>query len=165
MYGVRDSHTIRTERLVLREICAADADFIVGLRSDPRAYRYFKHPHRLTLEEHEEWYREVYLQNDDTIHWICEKNGARIGVFAAVRVSNSEAEVSYLVSVEHQRKGYAGEALNSIILWVRREWKSDRILAEIHQDNMASGAFIRSLGFRRANREEQFLTYIRDFEK
>lgn len=119
----------------------------------------------MTAEEHEEWYRKVYLRNENIIHWICEKDGVGIGVFAAVRRSDSEAEVSYLVSKEYQRKGYAGEALKSIILWVRREWKSDRILAEIHQDNMASRAFIQSLGFYETDREEKFLKYIMDIEK
>lgn len=160
-----DGHRIRTERLFLREIRDDDTDFIVELRSDPEVYRYFKHPHRLTAEEHEEWYRKVYLRNENIIHWICEKDGVGMGVFAAVRRSDSEAEVSYLVSKEYQRKGYAKEALKSMILWVRREWKSERIFAEIHQDNMVSRAFIQSLGFRVGNDGEKFLTYIMDFEK
>lgn len=166
MDGVGDGYRIRTERLILREIRGDDTEFIVGLRSDPKVYRYFKHPHRLTVEEHEEWYREIYLQNSNIVHWICEKDGVGTGVFAAVRLSDSETEVSYLVSEEHQRKGYAKEALKSIIQWVRREWNPDRILAEIHQDNMVSRAFIQSLGFHESNREkpEKFITYIMDFE-
>lgn len=157
---MRDSRTIRTERLFLREIRDDDTDFIVELRSDPKVYQYFKYPHRLTVEEHEKWYREVYLQNNGIIHWICEKDGVGIGVFAAVRRPGSQAEVSYLISENHQRKGYAGEALKSIILWVRREWASERILAVIHKDNVASAAFIQSLGFCEADREKDFLKYI-----
>lgn len=155
-----DGRRVQTERLFLREIRDDDTDFIVELRSDPEVYRYFKHPHCLTVEEHEGWYREVYLQNDNLIHWICEKDGVGIGVFAAVRVSDSEAEVSYLVSKEHQRKGYAREALKSILLWVRREWQSDKIIAEIHQDNNVSRAFIKSLGFYQVSGEKNFLKYV-----
>lgn len=157
---MRDNCTIRTEQLFLREICDTDTNFIVGLRSDPKVYQYFKHPHRLTIGEHEKWYREIYLKNDGIIHWVCEKDGVGIGVFAAVRVSDYEAEVSYLVSEEHQRKGYAGEALKSIILWIRKEWKSQRIIAEIHKDNRASRAFIQSLGFCETDRKNDFLKYI-----
>lgn len=79
------SRTFRTERRILWEISGSDADFIVGLRSDPEGYRYFKRPHRLTAEEHGKWYREVYLQNEGSIHWICERDGVGIGVFAAAR--------------------------------------------------------------------------------
>lgn len=161
---MKASRTIQTERLILREIREDDTGFIVGLRSDPEVYRYFKHPHRLTVEEHEGWYREVYLQNDNIVHWICEKDGVGIGVFAAARVSDSEAEVSYLVSGEYQRKGYAREALKSIILWVRRQWQPDRIIAEIHQDNTVSRAFIKSLGFYEANGEKIFLKYVMNIE-
>lgn len=161
---MRISRTIRTERLILREIRDDDTDFIVRLRSDPEVYRYFKHPHQLSVEEHEGWYREVYLQNDNIVNWICEKDGVGIGVFAAVRVSDSEAEVSYLVSGEYQRKGYAGEALKSIILWVRQEWQLERIIAEIHKDNTVSRAFIRSLGFYEADGEKSFLKYVMNIE-
>lgn len=161
---MRDSRTIRTERLILREISGDDTDFIVGLRSNPEVYRYFKHPHRLTVEEHEGWYREIYLQNDNIVNWICEKDGVGIGVFAAVRLSDSEVEVSYLVSQEHQRKGYAGEALKSIILRIRQEWQLERIIAEIHKDNTVSRAFIRSLGFYEADGEKSFLKYVMNIE-
>lgn len=154
---------VRTERLILREIRDDDTDFIVGLRSDPEVYQYFKHPHQLTAREHEKWYREVYLKNGHMIHWICEKDGTGIGVFAAVRVSDSEAEVSYLVSEEHQRKGYAREALISIIRWVRQEWKPNRIIAEIHRDNEVSRAFIKSVGFYETDKEKDFLSYIIDY--
>lgn len=159
-----ERHTIRTERLILREIREDDTDFIVELRSDPEVYRYFKHPHQLTVEEHEGWYREVYLQNDNIVHWICEKNGVGVGVFAVVRVSDSEAEVSYLVSEEHQRKGYAREALKSVIQWVRWEWQPDRVIAEIHQDNAVSRAFVKSLGFYETNGGKMFLKYVMDIE-
>lgn len=135
----------------------------MGIRSDPEVYRYFKHPHRLTVEEHEKWYREIYLQDDNMIHWICEKDGVSIGVFAVVRMPGSEAELSYLVAEKYQRNGYAKEALKAIILWIMREWQSERIFAEIHQDNAASKTFIKSLGFYETNGEQNFLKYIKDF--
>ena len=36
-----------TERMIMQEITEADTDFIVELRSNPEAYRYFLAPHPL----------------------------------------------------------------------------------------------------------------------
>lgn len=157
---MKSSGTIQTERLILREIRKSDTGIIVKFRSDPKVYRYFKNPHCLTTEEHERWYTETYLQSQNMVTWICEKDGAEIGVFAAARLSDTETEVSYLVSGIYQKKGYAGEALGSIIAWIRQEWKSVRIIAEIHVKNTASINFIKRFGFEEEDRKKDFLKFV-----
>lgn len=101
---MRDSRTIRIKRLFLREIRDDDTDFIVELRSDPEVYRYFKHPHRLTAEEHEEWYRKVYLQNENIIHWICEKDGVNRSVRCGTEVGfRSRGKLSRIQGISEKR--------------------------------------------------------------
>ena len=58
-----NKYTIKTKRLILREIESGDAETIVRWRSDPKVYQYFRSPHALTMEEHLAWFENGYLGN------------------------------------------------------------------------------------------------------
>lgn len=154
---------IETERLLLRGIDETDAESIVLWRSDPEVYKYFKSPHRISIEEHLEWYRERYLNDESRFDWICiEKGGGRkIGVFGISKGTN-EVEVNYLLSPEAQHKGYATEAIKGLIGYTRSTWNCNRIKAEIHGDNKSSIALIKRLGFDLESTNTPFCIYMID---
>lgn len=144
----RGLDVIQTDRLLLRGIDETDAELIVGWRSVPDVYRYFKFPHKITIDEHLEWYRNRYLSNENRFDWICieKESEQRIGVFGLVR-DEDKAEVSYLLAPDAQHKGYANEAIRGLINYASETWNVQLVLAEIHEDNKPSIFLVKKMGF------------------
>ncbi|MBR0279184.1 MAG: GNAT family N-acetyltransferase [Synergistaceae bacterium] len=151
---------LESERLILRGITEDDAPEIVEWRSDPEAYKFFRSPHRITMDEHLSWYRNNYLSNNNRFDWICvdKSSGRKIGVFGAVR-DGKTAEVNYLLAPYAQHKGYALEAVRRIIEYVRSELHLKRVVAEIHRDNAPSIALAERTGFTLESESGDFLLY------
>ena len=160
---MKDNTRLRTARLTLREIEEKDGDFIVRLRSDPEVYRYFVSPHRITREEHLNWYRNHYLHDDDRIDWIAEDcDGNAVGVFGIkTGAEDGSAEISYILAKEAYGKGYAREAVEGIMGFAAEELRITSFTAEIHRDNRASIRFAEKAGFRAAGQEGDFIRFER----
>ena len=154
---------LNTERLKLTEITEKDAADIVEWRSDPNVYRYFVSPHRITLEEHLDWFRNRYIYDEDRLDWIASYNNEPIGVFGIKRdhPSSDSAEISYILSPVFYGKGFAGEAVKEIIQFCKKEWKCCKATAEIHKENAASIHFIERLGFVKESENDPFVIYSR----
>lgn len=154
---------IKTERLTLRGITEKDAKDIVRWRSDPEVFRFFKSPHKLTYEEHVNWYRNSYLANDKRYDWLCieDISNTPIGVFG-LNIENDQAEVNYLLAPEAQHRGYAGEAVKALIHYANDSRGIHTITAEIHIDNLASRKLAEALGFKLRKIENIFAYY--DYE-
>ena len=154
---------IKTGRLTLRGIAEADAEDIVRWRSDSGVFRFFKSPHKLTLEEHINWYRNSYLSNDKRYDWLCieDISNTPIGVFG-LNIENNHAEVNYLLAPEAQHRGYAGEAVKALIQYAKESRGIHVITAEIHVDNHASRKLAEAIGFKLQKIENTFAYY--DYE-
>ena len=150
-----------TDRLVLSDITEDDASAIVKWRSDPDIYKYFVSPHKITLEEHLNWYRTKYVYDKNRFDWIAFSGEGPIGIFGLKRKSESSdtAEVSYILSPKHYGKGYAGEAVERLIEFCKKEWKCRKVMAEIHRDNIMSVRFIKRLSFVLECAEGDFVRY------
>lgn len=161
---MKDNTRLRTARLTLREIEEKDTGFIVRLRSDPEVYRYFVSPHRITREEHLNWYRKHYLLSDDRIDWIAEdRDGKAVGVFGIkAGAKDGSAEISYILAPEAYGKGYAREAVEAVMRFAAEERRITRFTAEIHKDNCASIRFAEKAGFRAARQEDDFIRFERN---
>lgn len=151
---------IYTERLMLRCINESDAETIVKWRSEPDVYKYFKNPHKITVEEHLNWYRNSYLSNPNRFDWMCfDKNTQNpIGVFGLV-LENQVAEINYILSPIEQHKGYAKEAVKGVINYAVENFKVKHFIAEIHRDNEASIKFARNMSFVLDRETEEFVIY------
>lgn len=151
---------IETERLLLRGINETDADLIVKWRSDPKVYRFFKLPHQITMDEHLNWYRNIYLLNESRYDWMCieKKSNNRIGVFG-LYVEQEQAEINYLLASDAQHKGYASEAIQFLITYALESLKCKSVIAEIHEDNKPSINLVKKLNFSLISREGDFVVY------
>lgn len=158
----RSSSHIQTGRLWLRQIDETDAEYIVKTRSDESVYQYFFDPKKLSLEEHMEWYMNMYISSDDRIDWVAidDEDGTFIGVYGIKGMDSNEIEVSYITSSEKAHKGYATEAVNAIIGWCRAHFDVNAFFVRIHKDNEGSIRFARSIGFKEIEREGSFLRMI-----
>lgn len=159
---------VESNRVTLKEIEFSDAENIVSWRSDPNVYKFFRAPHAITLQEHIAWYHSSYLKSDSRIDFIAteKKTGEPIGLFG-IRKSNSsseqkKAEVSYLLKPEAQGKGYAGEAVLSLIELAKQIWSVKKIVAEIHEQNSASIALVERLQFIRKEQTGSFWIFEKE---
>lgn len=154
---------ISTERLILREINESDANDIVRWRSDENVFKFFKKPHRITLEEHMHWFHSVYLLDDKRFDLMCieKMTGNSVGVFGFIK-GKSNIEVNYILSPEAQHKGYASEALGGLIQYIMSKYSDYNIIAEIHKDNEPSIRLIQKLGFALESRNDQFCVYSKN---
>ncbi|MBR1906634.1 MAG: GNAT family N-acetyltransferase [Clostridiales bacterium] len=152
--------TIETGRLLLRGIDESDAELIVEWRSVPDVYRFFKSPHKITFDEHMNWYRNSYLKNSERFDWICieKESKRRIGVFGLIR-DGDKAQINYLLAPEGQHKGFAAEAVSKLIEYATEKWNCKQVVAEIHRNNKPSLALVVKLGFKKVSEDEQFEIY------
>lgn len=153
--------TLRTPRLTLREIAPNDTACIVAWRSDPSVYRYFLSPHALTEAEHRTWYATRYLCNPDRYDWLALADDIPAGVFGLVRLPDGGVEVNYLLDPAAQGRGYAAEAVTTLLDWAAARWEARYALAEIHRDNSPSLAFAAALGFAPQETRGEFVLYRR----
>lgn len=151
---------MESQRLVFREIEADDAAFIVDVRSDPEVYRYFVHPHRITVEEHLNWFYNIYPHNEKRTDYIAvdKASGERVGVFGLI-CDDGSAEVNYLIIKEYQRRGLAREGVECLLDYAASERGCRRAVAEIHEDNIASLNLAAKLGFVEHDREGAILYF------
>jgi len=155
---------LKTERLTLRGISEADTQMIVRLRSNPDVYRYFTAPHEITEQEHITWYKNSYLLNENRMDWMAfDASGKFVGIFGVKRDNQDsvEAEISYILSPEQYKKGYATEAVERLIQFCQEGWHCIYVSAEIHEDNNDSIHFVKKLGFVQETEEGLFATYTR----
>lgn len=157
------NNKIYTKRLILREINEDDTEFIVKLRSNYDVYRFFVYPHKISIEEHLEWYRNSYLKNNDRIDMIAFNKQEPIGIFGINRNNNNgEFEVNYILSTSHYKRGYAREAVESIINYGKIKWNCNTVIAIIHNLNKQSINFIQKIGFSYSYKSGKFICYRRN---
>lgn len=151
---------MESQRLIFREIEADDAQFIVAVRSDPDVYRYFVDPHQITLEEHLNWFLNVYPHNDKRTDYIAvdKENGERAGVFGLI-VDGGKAEINYLIAKHFQRRGLATEGVERLLQFARDQLGCRTAFAEIHENNVASLALAKHFGFAQTGREGKILYF------
>ena len=151
---------IQTERLIFRGISEEDAEDIVGWRSDPDVFRYFKSPHKISVEEHLNWFRNSYIYNQDRFDWMCirKDTGENAGVFGLIR-EGDRIEVNYLLDKKAQHRGFAYEGIKALADYARDVLHEKLVIAEIHKDNTASIAVVGKLGFRLIDSHDDVVIY------
>lgn len=151
---------MESRRLRFREIEEQDAQFIVDVRSEPDVYRYFVDPHRITLEEHLHWFRDIYPHNEKRTDYIAvdKATGERAGVFGLIRDGNT-VEINYLIAKPFQRRGLAYEGSKYLLEYAKTTLCCSKAFAEIHEDNTASLKLADKLGFVPTGRKDRILYF------
>ena len=154
----------QTERLYFSEITEADAKNIVEWRSEPSVYCYFVSSHKITLEEHLNWYNNHYKYDEKRFDYIAfsKDDEQPIGVFGIKKLQEARVEVSCLLKPTAQGKGYAQEAIRWLIKMATIKWKPKAVVAEIHVDNSPSIKMVEKLGFRKERVEGNFVSYTKE---
>lgn len=139
---------LTTERLVLRQLRADDADALHPMLSDAEANTYGTHPATRTIEETREQIAKraaapdwrawaVTLKGDDTA----------IGTVACYEKRQGKVtEIGYVLCRAHWGHGYVTEAVAAMIDLLFAEGQR-RVFADTDPDNAPSIAVLRRLGF------------------
>jgi RimJ/RimL family protein N-acetyltransferase len=138
---------IPTRRLLLRPLRPQDADEMADVLSDERLHEFIG-GRPLTLDELRDRYRRLAagspVEAQVWLNWIARRrtDDRPVGTVQATltRAENTWiAEVAWVVGVDFQGQGFAAEAAEALVGWLRR-CSVATVEAHIHPDHHASAA-------------------------
>lgn len=157
---------IATERLVLRRFRKADAPVLAAYRSDPHVARYQSWDAPFPLLRAETAVANFIASDPDKPGWFqyaVERTADRVLVGdVAVHLHDNlkQAEIGFTVAREHQRHGYAREAVTAVLDRLFRVQGLHKVAGECDSRNVASASLLERLGFTREGLLRQ-QTYIK----
>ncbi|WP_326833909.1 GNAT family N-acetyltransferase [Amycolatopsis rhabdoformis] len=145
---------LTTERLRLRTLTEADTDAVVAVFADPAMSRFFAADFSDPEQARAMVARRLaYSGPEGQGHWVIEHvehPGEVIGV-AHLRPSSElpgeVAELGYYIAAKHAGKGFATEAARALVDHGLTTLGLPAVWALVHEDNAASLAVTRRLGF------------------
>lgn len=145
---------IRTERLRLRRILAADAPALLDLRTNDGVMRYLDREPPTGISDINDLIALIDkgIATDDAITWgICLETDPEtiigtIGYWSMTK-AHYRAQLGYMLQPAHWRKGLMQEALKAVIRFGFDIMKLHSIEAHINPHNNASAAILEKHGF------------------
>lgn len=160
---------IETERLILRQLAAADAAELFYIRTHPVVLRY------TNMAVHQnvagtEAYIQLILRNEaagEAIMWaIALKYDQKIiGTICYwnIEPENDRAEIGYILHPDLHGQGLMGEAVSAVIPYGFDVMKLQTIVADLHEENIASVQLLKRRGFvKEGQSEDKMAVYTLD---
>ena len=151
--GERMFPTLETERLRLREITLYDREDLFDYLSNEDVIKYYGQEAFVALTQAEaliDFFANNFRENKG-VRWGIERKGEQglIGTvgFHALSVKHRRAEIGYEIHPDYWRKGYASEAVISILQYGFDVLDLTRIGAVVFTKNDASYQLLEKLGF------------------
>lgn len=144
---------LRTERLMLRELRAADASALFAMRSDPRVMLHIGRPVAASEQDAIELIERITADrtNNAGVTWGMAPHGSHtlIGTigFYRLKLEHHLAEVGYMLHADHWGKGLMTEALEAVVNCGFERYHFHRIEAITDPANGASRALLEKCGF------------------
>ncbi len=142
-----------TERLMLRQISAADAPEIFALRCNKEAMQFIDRPMAESIADALQYIQKLIdsLQNNEGITWgICLKEDtALIGTIGLWRIdkANYRAEIGYMLHPLQHKKGYMQEAISATLDYGFITMRLHSVEANINTANEASKKILEKNNF------------------
>ena len=143
---------LETERLVLREVTADDADFILDLLNQPSFKQYIGDRGVRTLEQARAYietrFTDSYRTNGFGLYLMELKASATpIGLCGFVsRPTLPDPDIGFALLPQYERQGYAHEAAAAAMEYGRTKLGLERVLAITSLDNESSGRLLGKIG-------------------
>jgi RimJ/RimL family protein N-acetyltransferase len=149
-------YPIRSARLLLRPLTAADVDDLVEYRSIPEVCRYVpfgpQSAEDVIARINGVWRQETLDQEDDSITLGAEllDSGKVIGDLMVrwVSAEHSCGEIGYVFSPDYSGLGYAAEAAHAGLHMAFDDFGLHRVIARVDARNSASARLATRLGMR-----------------
>ncbi|WP_226085053.1 GNAT family N-acetyltransferase [Mesobacillus sp. S13] len=146
---------LETERLLLREIKAEDAQNLFINFSNPEVMKYYGSERMDDIEEARGLIHSFHigLKEGKAIRWGIQlkNNNSLIGTvgFHAISPKNRRAEIGYELNQGYWGKGLAKEAILKVVEHGFEEMELRRIGAVVFLENKSSNELLLKLGFRK----------------
>ena len=139
--------------LVLREWQSEDLDDLVAMLDEPEIARWTPMPSPFDVEAGIAYLTRAHQGRirGQRIQLVITDDGERpLGevLLFGVDIGLKEAELGYLVSAEHRRRGLAAGALSLLSAYAQSTLKLSRLVLRIDPGNTASAAVARRCGYR-----------------
>jgi RimJ/RimL family protein N-acetyltransferase len=145
---------LETERTILREVTADDAEFILDLLNQPSFIRNIGDRNVRTTREARDYIESRFTGNYKNFGfgmWAVElkETNAPIGICGFVkREGLPDADIGFAFLPQYERKGYAYESANGMMEYGRNVLNLHRVLAITSKDNESSGRLLGKLDFK-----------------
>jgi ribosomal-protein-alanine N-acetyltransferase len=144
---------LSTERLVLREVNADDAERIFFLRSDEQVMQFLDRPPAQSIEEATAFIKRIKKdqQNSDGILWAIalKEDPILIGTICFWRMEKEHyrAEIGYVLYPSCQGKGIMQESIQAVLQYGFEKMKLHSVEANVNPGNTASIKLLERNGF------------------
>ena len=146
--------SLDSERLHLEPLTVEHADEMVAVLGDPDLHAFIG-GRPATLEELRALYEQQVLghSRDGTerwLNWVIRRrdDGRAVGIVQATVTERDRAltaEIAWVIGTGQQRQGFAREAAQAMVAWLREQGVTT-IVAHVHPQHEASKAVARALG-------------------
>lgn len=148
---------LHSQRLIIRNFKDSDIESFLAYRNDPQVAKYQGWGIPYTREQGVKYISEIKdIESPKAGHWLqvaielkdtCETIGD-----LGIRIKKEDAKqvaVGFTIASAHWRKGYAVEAMTSLLEYLFKELNMHRVIADCDVENVASYRTLEKLGFRR----------------
>ena len=145
---------IETDRLLLREMSTADADFMLAILNDPDFIRYIGDRGVRTQGQARDYLTDrvlkSYTEHGFGMYAVERKTDqVVIGICGLVRREHLDApDIGFAFLPEFRNAGYGLESAAAVLEFTVGKLRIDRVLAIATPDNLASNALLERLGMR-----------------
>ena len=145
---------LETERLILREIVEADAEFIFDLLNQPSFIKYIGNRNVHSVEAAREFienrYRQSYREYAFGLYTVeLKESSVPIGICGFVkRETLPDADIGFAFLPQYEKQGYAYESTAAVMKYGRDVLVLKRVLAITTIDNESSGRLLAKIGFK-----------------
>ncbi|PHV13460.1 GNAT family N-acetyltransferase [Chitinimonas sp. BJB300] len=146
---------LTTQRLTLEPLTAAHASELLDGLSNEALYRFIPQNPPASLDALQTRYKRLESRSSPDgdewwLNWAVRlTDGEYIGVIDATVDEDNIATMGWFIFTQHQRKGYAKEAINKLREHLEGPFMAESFKIFIDTRNAASVALMESLGFKR----------------
>jgi ribosomal-protein-alanine N-acetyltransferase len=149
---IADFPELKTDRLLLRQIVASDIQHVFKGLSNPDVIKHYAVSfHTLeATQEQMDWYANMIKDDTGRCWAICSADNKifyGICTLSSWNKQHRKAETGYWLLPDFWGKGIVPEALQAVFNYGFEEMNLHRIMAEVEDDNPASIAVLKKLGF------------------
>ena len=144
---------IETERLILRELTADDAEFILDLLNQPSFIKYIGDRNIRNSAQAAEYIESRFVQsyrdNGFGLNLVeLKENGTPIGICGFVkRDTLPDADIGFAFLPQFEKQGFAFESAAAMMKYGGEKLNLKRVLAITSQNNESSGRLLEKLDF------------------
>jgi RimJ/RimL family protein N-acetyltransferase len=145
---------LETNRLILREVSADDAEFMLDLLNQPSFIKYIGDRNVRTIDESKEFiesrYIKSYRDNGFGLYAVeLKDSGAVIGICGFVkRDTLPDPDIGFAFLPQFCGQGFANESAEGSMKYGEETLGFTKVLAITTQDNESSGKLLEKVGFK-----------------